>query len=128
MRAELREAIRQEEEVVRYIRNVLSPMELNELEDQIQSQLRFTATAVLLFFLFGFHLIYLKDFKGQLLFLLTLGGLGIWWLLEGWVLESRIKLFNLRLYRQHATQMMALKRADDPGDHGAQTIVIRRNR
>jgi hypothetical protein len=128
MKAELSEAIRQEEEVVRYIRNVLSPEEIVDLERHVRKELRSPGIAGLLWIFFGLHLIYLKDYKGQLIFLITLGGFGIWWLLEAWVLESRIKLFNLRLYRRYATQIMTNRQIAEPENYSAQTIVIRRNK
>lgn len=126
MKTELSEAIRQEEEVVRYIRNVLSPDELGDLERHVSKELRSTALAGFLCVLFGSHLVYLRDYRAQAIFFITLGGFGIWWLLEAWVLESRIKLFNLRLYRQHASEIMSKKRGAEP--YTAQTIVLRRNK
>jgi hypothetical protein len=128
MKAELSEAIRREEEVVRYIRNALSPDELVELEAHIRKELRSPAIAGVLWVLFGLHLAYLRDYKGQVIFLITLGGFGIWWLLEGWVLESRIKLFNLCLYRQCVTQIMINRRTTEPENYSDETIVIRRSK
>jgi hypothetical protein len=128
MKAELSEAIRKEEEVVRYIRNVLSPDELGDLERHVSKELRSPALAGLLWILFGLHLAYLRDYRGQAIFLITLGGFGIWWLLEGWVLESRIKLFNLRLYQQYASEILSRRRKGEADSFSAQTIVIRRNK
>jgi hypothetical protein len=128
MRAELSEAIRQEEEAVRYIRNALSPDELVELEGYVRQEFRSLAIARGLWALCGLHLLYLRDYKGQVIFLITFGGFGIWWLLEAWILERRIKLFNLRLYRKYATRLMSKRQTTEPDYYNAQTIVIRRNK
>lgn len=48
----------------------------------------------LLFFLFGAHYLYIGKPGLQLLFWITMGGLGIWWLIDLFNMEGKIKAAN----------------------------------
>lgn len=67
----------------------------------LKSQTKSTGTAYLLFFfLFGSHFAYLGKWGTQFLFWFTLYGLGIWGIVELFVIPTRISEHNMKLYRQ----------------------------
>ena len=60
----------------------------------LQSKMKSSGLAFLFWFLAGFHFAYLGKWGLQILFLLTLGGLGIWWFIELFVLSGRVNAYN----------------------------------
>lgn len=124
--AELSMAIRREEEAIRKLRNQLAPDELLEIDRNLVKCRRSYVIAFLLCMMMGLHLSYLNDFKGQLIFWLTCGGFGIWWLLEGWVLPKRVRFYNLRLLHQRLIDVLSEKQNTDPALE-SQTILLKRD-
>lgn len=71
------------------------------LKNHLQSQIKSTSTAYLLFFLlFATHYAYLGKWGLQFLFWFTLGGLGIWALMDLFTMSSKVASHNANIYRQ----------------------------
>ena len=66
----------------------------------LQSQVKSTGTAYLFFFLFGFHYIYLGKWFTQILFWLTLGGIGIWALIDLFTISDKVNSYNAKIFQQ----------------------------
>ncbi|MEP3837609.1 MAG: TM2 domain-containing protein [Algibacter sp.] len=60
----------------------------------LQNELKKTGTAYLFFFLFGAHYIYLGQIGKQFLFWFTLGGFGIWAMIDLFTLGSKVDKVN----------------------------------
>ena len=65
----------------------------------LKSQIKSTGTAYFLLFLFGFHYVYMNKLILQILYWITLGGLGIWTIVDLVTLANRISTHNALLYR-----------------------------
>lgn len=70
-------------------------MNKRELESQIKS----TGSAYL-FYLFGFHYIYLGKIGTQFLYWLTLGGVGFWMLMDLFTLPKKVAEHNAPIFQQ----------------------------
>ncbi len=57
------------------------------------------ADAYILLILFGAHYAYLDKWKLQIIFWLTGGGLGIWWVISFFTLPAKVKHYNKYLIR-----------------------------
>lgn len=66
----------------------------------IENQLKSKGTAYLFYFLFGAHFGYLNKWGLQILFWITLYGLGIWGLIELFRVGSRVEKYNRPLYQK----------------------------
>ncbi len=53
-----------------------------------------TTVAYLFFFFLGAHYFYLGNWVKQIFFWLTLGGLGLWWLIDLFTLSSKVSSHN----------------------------------
>jgi hypothetical protein len=73
----------------------------NNVSDKnyLKSQIKSTGTGYLLLFFFGFHYIYLGRLLLQILYWVTLGGLGIWFVIDLVTLSNRISTHNALLYK-----------------------------
>ena len=60
----------------------------------LQNNLKKTGTAYLFYFLFGAHYIYLGQIGKQILFWFTIGGFGIWAIIDLFTLGSKVDLVN----------------------------------
>ena len=69
-------------------------------KDYLQSKLKSTGKAYLYFFFFGAHYVYLGKIIIQLLFWMTLGGLGIWLLFDLFTLSAKVKVYNDSILRK----------------------------
>lgn len=67
---------------------------------QLQNDLKKTGTAYLFFFLFGAHYIYLGQIGKQILFWVTLGGFGIWALIDMFTLGDKVNRANAPILQQ----------------------------
>ena len=65
----------------------------------LQSKIKSTSTAYLFWF-FGFQYAYLGKIGMQILYMVTLGGFGIWCLFDLVTLSSRVKKMNNNIYSQ----------------------------
>lgn len=76
------------------------------------AQLKSKGVAYVLWF-FGFHFAYLNQWGLFILFWLTLGGLGLWWLVEFFMVSGRVDTYNSHLY----SQIEAIEKAEKAEDH-----------
>ena len=65
----------------------------------LKSQIKSTGTAYLLLFFFGFHYIYMNRLVLQILYWITIGGLGVWTIIDLVTLSNRISTHNALLYK-----------------------------
>lgn len=66
---------------------------------ELRRKLKSTGTAYLLcIFVFGTHYLYLRKYVLQLLFWLTAGGLGIWFLVDLFTMSSKVDAANAHIY------------------------------
>lgn len=66
----------------------------------LQSQIKSSGTAYLLWFFFGFHYAYLGKWLLQFLYWITLGGFFIWAIIDLFTLSSRVANHNALIYQQ----------------------------
>ena len=85
-------------------------IEMNKYE--LQSKIKSTGTAIIFWFLIGAHFAYLNKWGLQLIFWLTLGGLGVWWLIELFLISGRVEKYNEDIYRRIG-DLEKRERADD---------------
>ena len=69
-------------------------------KDYLQSQIKSSGTAYLLWFCFGLHYAYLGKWGVQFLYWIAFGGLGIWALLDLFTLSGRVGNHNALLFQQ----------------------------
>ena len=67
---------------------------------QLQGKIKSTGTAILFWFLLGAHFAYLGKWGLQILFWVTLGGIGIWALIELFLIPGRVEKYNADIYQQ----------------------------
>ena len=67
---------------------------------QLQSSLRSKGTAYLLWFLLGTHYAYLKNWGLQVLYWITLGGMGLWAIYDLLTMGSKVDKYNARIFQQ----------------------------
>ncbi len=87
--------------IVIFIRQSKIFVDKEKLEDKyyLKSQIKSTGTAYLLLLFFGFHYVYMNKLILQILYWITLGGLGIWTIIDLITLANRISTHNALLYR-----------------------------
>ena len=66
----------------------------------LQSKVKSTGTAYLLWFFFGAHYAYLGRWGIQILFWVTLGGLGIWAFIDLFTMSGKVNRRNAKLFQQ----------------------------
>ena len=79
---------------------------------ELQGRVKSTGTAFLFWFLLGAHFAYLGKWGLQLIFWLTLGGLGIWALVELFLISGRVQEYNASIYQQ-LDQLDKQEKSDD---------------
>ena len=67
---------------------------------QLESRIRSVGIAYVLFFVAGAHYAYLNKWGTQVFFWLTLGGLGIWWLVDIFRITGMVHDFNDPLFNE----------------------------
>ncbi len=67
---------------------------------ELQSRIKSTGTAILFWFLLGAHFAYLGKWGLQLLFWITLGGVGVWAIVELFLIPGRVEKYNAGIYEQ----------------------------
>lgn len=67
---------------------------------QLQGKIKSTGTAILFWFLLGAHFAYLNKWGLQIIFWLTLGGLGVWALVELFLIPGRVSKYNEVIFRK----------------------------
>lgn len=66
----------------------------------LQSQIKSSGTAYLLWFFFGFHYAYLGKWGLQLLYWITFGGFFIWAIIDLFTLSGRVANHNALIFQQ----------------------------
>jgi TM2 domain-containing membrane protein YozV len=66
----------------------------------LQSQIKSTGTAYLLWFFLGAHYAYLGKGGIQILYWITLGGLGIWGLIDLFTMSGKVNRHNAKIFQQ----------------------------
>ena len=67
----------------------------------LQSKIKSVGVAYLLYFLlFGTHYAYLGKWGLQILFWITLGGLGIWAFIDLFTMSGKVDRYNANIFRQ----------------------------
>jgi len=67
----------------------------------LQSKVKSVGTAYLLYFLlFGTHYAYLGKWGLQILYWITLGGLGIWALIDLFTISGKVNRYNAKIFQQ----------------------------
>ena len=66
----------------------------------LQSKIKSTATAYLCWVFFGAHYAYLGRGVLQILYWITLEGLGIWMLIDLFVMSGKVNRHNVKLFQQ----------------------------
>ena len=69
-------------------------------KNYLQSKFKSTGKAYVYFFFFGAHYVYLGKMIIQLLFWITLGGIGIWLLFDLFTLSAKVKVYNDRILKK----------------------------
>ncbi len=79
------------------VKNAFSKMSGEKQEmflEEYYRRARSVSTAYVVWFLFGFHYIYVKKWGTQLLFWITGGGFLIWWIIDLFRVSSLVKEYN----------------------------------
>lgn len=71
-------------------------------KNYLQSQLKNTGNAYLLWFFLGAHYAYLGRWGVQLLYWFTLGGLGIWLIIDLFTMKSKVEDHNRPILEEMA--------------------------
>lgn len=79
----------------------------------LQSKVKSTGTAYLFWFFFGAHYAYMGKWGLQILYWFTLGGLGIWALIDLFTMSSKVDQHNAAIFRQ----IEAIERNEKDEDH-----------
>jgi len=66
----------------------------------LQSKVKSTGTAYLFWFLFGAHYAYLGNWGLQILYWLTLGGVGIWAIIDLFTMSGKVTKYNAAIFQQ----------------------------
>jgi hypothetical protein len=79
---------------------------------ELQGRIKSTGTAILFWFLLGAHFAYLNKWGLQVIFWLTLGGVGIWAIVELFLIPGRVAKYNRDIFRQ-IDEIEKRERADE---------------
>jgi len=66
----------------------------------LQSKVKSTGTTYIFWFLLGAHYAYLGKWGIQLLFWITLGGIGIWALIDLFTIPGKVNRYNAAIFQQ----------------------------
>jgi len=67
---------------------------------ELQSKIKYTGHAYLFWFLLGAHYAYLGKWGVQLLYWFTLGGLGLWMLIDLFTMQSKVDRHNRPIFQR----------------------------
>jgi len=65
-----------------------------------QSKIKSVGVTYLFLFLLGSHYAYLGKWGTQLLFWFTLAGLGIWWIVDLFLIPGKVEKYNMPLFEE----------------------------
>jgi hypothetical protein len=86
----------------------------------LQSKIKSTGTAYLFWFFFGAHYAYLGNWGIQILYWITLGGLGIWALIDLFTMSGKVNVYNASIFRQ--IEAIEKKEKEEAHDHNLAMI------
>ncbi|HUH34309.1 MAG TPA: TM2 domain-containing protein [Moheibacter sp.] len=66
----------------------------------LKSQYKSTGMAYLLWFFLGVHYGYLGKWGLQILYWVTLAGLGIWWIVDLFTIPDKVNSYNLKISKK----------------------------
>ena len=66
----------------------------------LQSQIKSLGTAYLFWFILGAHYAYLGKWGLQILFWITLGGIGIWALIDLFIMSGKVNRINAPIFEE----------------------------
>ena len=69
-------------------------------KNYLQSKLKSTGKAYLYFFFFCAYYLYFGKLFFQILFWMTLGGFGMWFLFDLFTLSTKVKIYNDTIYKK----------------------------
>ena len=67
---------------------------------RLQAKTKSSGTAYLCWFLLGCHYAYLGKWGIQIIYWLTLGGLGVWAFIDLFLIPGKIRRYNEKIFRQ----------------------------
>jgi|AntRauTorckE6833_2_1112554.scaffolds.fasta_scaffold88435_2 TM2 domain-containing membrane protein YozV len=86
----------------------------------LQSKVKSTGTAYLFWFLLGAHYAYLGKWGIQILYWITLGGLGIWALIDLFTMSGKVNKYNAEIFQQ----IEAIEKKDKDDDHARNMAMM----
>ena len=86
----------------------------------LQSQIKSSGTAYLLWFFFGFHYAYLGKWGLQILYWITFGGFFIWAIIDLFTLSSRVANHNAIIYQE----IESIDRKERDSEHARKLAMI----
>ncbi len=87
----------------------------------LQSKVKSTGIAYLLWFVLGAHYAYLGKWGVQILYWITLGGVGIWALIDLFTMSGKVNRYNAPIFQQ----IDALEKKEKDDDHAKNLAMIR---
>jgi TM2 domain-containing membrane protein YozV len=87
---------------------------------ELRARVKSTGVAYLFFLFFGAHYAYLGRWGTQILYWLTLGGLGFWALIDLFLLGGKVEKSNAKLYAEIDT----MERREREAEHAQQLAMI----
>ena len=86
----------------------------------LQTQVKSTSTAYLYFFLFGAHYAYLGKWGIQILYWVTVGGIGIWALIDLFTMSKKVNKFNADIFQQ----VEDIEKKEKDADHARNMAMV----
>ena len=86
----------------------------------LQSKVKSTGTAYLFWFTLGAHYAYLGKWGIQILYWITLGGLGIWALIDLFTMSGKVNKYNADIFQQ----IEAIEKKEKDDDHARNMAMM----
>ena len=87
----------------------------------LQSKIKSTGTAYVLWFVFGFHYGYLGKWGIQILYWITFGGVGIWALIDLFTMSAKVDRHNAPLFQE----IEEIEKREKEADHARNLAMIK---
>ncbi|MFD0993180.1 TM2 domain-containing protein [Tenacibaculum geojense] len=86
----------------------------------LQSKLKSTGTAYVLWFVLGAHYAYLGKWGTQILYWITFGGIGIWALIDLFTMSSKVNKHNAMIFQQ----IEEIDKKEKDADHARNMAMV----
>lgn len=86
----------------------------------LQSKVKSTGTAYLLWFFLGAHYAYLGKWGLQILYWITLGGIGIWALIDLFTMSGKVNRHNASIFQQ----IEEIEKKEKDSDHARNMAMM----